>query len=393
MLNNPTLLRWRRKLIPDDRLGWGPIFSLGYVSFLFLPAMFGDVDGSGGRSFPLGSISATLVSLALFLPTYFLFFRVRGWRALACMVLMAALALVLMPDNVFSNTYLIYAVAFAGCLETNLWARIAWALGMLASFLAGIVFLRYPMFIFGLTALISIPVFIGNYFQYESMRKGEALKLSHAEVSRLAALSERERIGRDLHDLLGHTLSLIALKSELAGKLVGRDALAARREIDEVTRVARDALSQVRRAVTGIRAAGLETELAAARSLLETCGVHLQIDRDDVPLETSQETVLALCVREAVTNIQRHSRARHAAVRLSRNGPWACLEIGDDGRGGAILVGNGLRGMRERVEAQGGHLEIDSAPAHGTRVHIELPLAADSVGVAPQAPSAASLAS
>src|SRR5690606_26372410 len=100
-----------------------------------------------------------------------------------------------------------------------------------------------------------------------------ALRLSHEEVRRLAALAARERIGRGLHDLLGHTLSMVALKSDLAGRLLERDPAAARAEIDEVSRVARDALAQVRRAVTGIRAAGIAAELASARLLLEADGV------------------------------------------------------------------------------------------------------------------------
>src|ERR1051325_4616685 len=103
-----------------------------------------------------------------------------------------------------------------------------------------------------------------------------ALRRSNDEVMRLATLAERERIGRDLHDLLGHTLSLITLKSELANKLFERDPSAARREIADVERVARDALAQVRHAVTGIRAAGLAAELASAKLLLESNGVRLQ---------------------------------------------------------------------------------------------------------------------
>ncbi len=125
--------------------------------------------------------------------------------------------------------------------------------------------------------IVAVAVFFGNHHFLESQRKRAQLQLSHDEVRRLAALAERERIGRDLHDLLGHTLSLVALKSELAGKLVERDPQAARRELAEVTRVARDALSQVRSAVTGIRAAGLASELASARLLLESDGVSFEL--------------------------------------------------------------------------------------------------------------------
>ena len=117
--------------------------------------------------------------------------------------------------------------------------------------------LGFP-WIYSTTALVVGPVIGGMNLVYRrNQQRNAELKLSHDEVRRLAALAERERIGRDLHDLLGHTLSLITLKSELANRLFERDPVAARREIADVERVARDALAQVRRAVTGIRAAGL----------------------------------------------------------------------------------------------------------------------------------------
>src|SRR6478672_6715206 len=119
------------------------------------------------------------------------------------------------------------------------------------------------------TAIIGVIVMVERI----NRERDSALKLSHDEVRRLAALAERERIGRDLHDLLGHTLSMVALKSDLAGRLLDRDPAAARNEIGEVSRVAREALAQVRRAVSGIRAAGIAAELAAAKLLLETDGV------------------------------------------------------------------------------------------------------------------------
>ena len=126
---------------------------------------------------------------------------------------------------------------------------------------------------------------------------------------RLATLAERERIGRDLHDLLGHTLSVVALKSELARKLIDRDLDAARAEIGEVERVARDALSQVRHAVSGIRSTALGAELLAATALLEAQGVKVKCETENVKLTHDRETALALSLREAATNIRRHSGA------------------------------------------------------------------------------------
>src|SRR5690606_29047101 len=214
-------------------------------------------------------------------------------------------------------------------------------------------------------------------------RTDAALRLSHDEVRRLAALAERERIGRDLHDLLGHTLSLVALKSDLAARLVERDPVAARSEIDAVSRVAREALAQVRSAVSGIRAAGIAAELASAKLLLECDGVALRHDWDESglaggALPSRVETTLALVLREAVTNIQRHAHARSAEIALRAEGSdGVVLRISDDGRGGAFAPGNGLGGMRERVEALGGRLVIDSVRGRGTVVEVWLPLAAN----------------
>ena len=381
------LLKWRGRLLPEEmQLGWMPFLNLGFLAFLFVPLTFDFF----GRTNPLRdtglAFAPTLVSLAVFLPLYFLLHRTTGARAVLCMLGIASLALVLLPFNQFANTYLIYAVACAAVLNIPLAQRLAWVVFLLVVFLVEILQVRVPVFVFAITAIISIAVFMSNHFQIENERKRVALKLSHEEVRRLAALAERERIGRDLHDLLGHTLSLITLKSELAGRLLDRDAAAARREIDEVTWVARDALSQVRLAVTGIRAAGLATELASARRMLESGRIRFSYSLQDVSLQPAQETALALVVREAVTNIQRHARAQKVNVSLEALDGRIRLNIDDDGRGSDIVPGNGVNGMRERIEGLGGRLVIKSKRGSGTRVEIELPV---SDGAAASLPSTA----
>lgn len=371
-------LRLRHWLVPDElQLGWMPVFNLGYLVFLVLPLIFTGRGGSVAEAwYParLGQGWPTLLSIAVFLPLYFAGYRASGVRLIACMLGIAALGYALLPVNAFANTYVIYAAGFPAFIRSALWQRCAWLAVILLAFLAEILLLGYPVFVFALTTVIAVAVFFGNHFFVENTRKRAELKLSHDEVRRLAAVAERERIGRDLHDLLGHTLSMVALKSELAGKLLERDPLAARREIDEVGRVARDALSQVRRAVTGIRAAGLAAELASAKLLLESDGVLFRYERADVPLTPELETVFALTLREAVTNIQRHARARHAQVMVETDDAQAVLRIVDDGRGGDLVPGNGLAGMRERIESLGGCLRIDAGAGRGTRIEARLPL-------------------
>ncbi|HJW47621.1 MAG TPA: sensor histidine kinase [Lysobacter sp.] len=378
-----SLLQLRGRLIPEEQcLGWTPFYLLGYLVFLFLPVVLGwlgETEQSFGRmALPLWP---TLLSIPVFLPLYFAAYRNVGAKAVACMLAIAGLGYALMPFNPFANTYLIYAASFAASIGGPLWRRASWLALLLGALLAEILLLRYPVFVFLITVIVAVAAFFGNHHFLESQRKRAQLQLSHDEVRRLAALAERERIGRDLHDLLGHTLSLVALKSELAGKLVERDPQAARRELAEVTRVARDALSQVRSAVTGIRAAGLVSELASARLLLESDGVSFRYELAPIALPAREETVLAMTLREAVTNIQRHARARNALAQLSAEGDFAMLRIEDDGRGGAIAPGNGLSGMRERLEALGGRLRVDSMPGRGTCIHAHVPLTQPSTGV------------
>jgi two-component system sensor histidine kinase DesK len=209
-----------------------------------------------------------------------------------------------------------------------------------------------------------------------SADKDVALKLSHDEVRRLAATAERERIGRDLHDLLGHTLSLITLKLELARKLSERDPPGSRRELEEAERVARHALAEVRSAVTGIRSADLAAELASARLLLESSQVHLEYAAPPQGLPPDVERGLALVLREAATNIARHAQASRAKIGFETESRSVQLCVEDDGRGGVSVDGNGLAGMRDRVRAMHGTLSIDSPRGAGTRLLVRVGLPA-----------------
>lgn len=203
--------------------------------------------------------------------------------------------------------------------------------------------------------------------------KEAELRLSQEEVRRLATTAERERIGRDLHDLLGHTLSLITLKLELAGKLHDRGDARARLEIAEVEAVARQALAQVRTAVTGIRSSDLAGELAAARLLLECQGVLLQYAAPPaLPVEVEQG--LSLVLREAVTNIARHAHAARVDVSFRQQGRTLHMDIRDDGHGAGVVEGNGMAGMRERIGALRGALSVAAARGAGTCLSVSVPL-------------------
>ncbi len=236
-------------------------------------------------------------------------------------------------------------------------------------------FAHYPwqalIWIPSMAVIISLVV----NFETASHEKDAALQLSQDEVRRLAATAERERIGRDLHDLLGHTLSLITLKLELSRKLADRDPVGSRREVAEAETIARQALAEVRSAVTGIRASDLAAELASARLLLEYQHVHLHY-APPPPMPVAIERALSLVLREAVTNVARHAQARQAWITFEQDGRSLLMQIRDDGRGGVHVDGNGLTGMRERVTALRGTLAMQSAKGEGTCVTVRVTLPA-----------------
>jgi two-component system, NarL family, sensor histidine kinase DesK len=213
------------------------------------------------------------------------------------------------------------------------------------------------------------------YTAYTHQQQGK-LRRSSEEITRLATIAERERIGRDLHDTLGHTLSVVALKSELARKLIDRDVDAARAEIAEVERVARETLSQVRAAVSGIRSTAIAAELLSATSLLEAQGVRVKCETERVQLPHDRETALALSLREATTNIRRHACASGVTIKLRQDAASVVMEVVDNGRGGRIVPGNGLNGMRERLGHVGGTLSLEPVHDGGTRLFVSIPCAA-----------------
>jgi two-component system sensor histidine kinase DesK len=194
------------------------------------------------------------------------------------------------------------------------------------------------------------------------------------ELARSAVAEERMRFARDLHDLLGHSLSLIALKSELAGRLAERDPVRARQEMADVEAAARRALAEVRDAVSGYRQVSLAQALAEARSALSAAGITLRTPPQGEPLPAAVDAVLGWVVREATTNVLRHSGARTVTVELTSDDDGVVLTVSDDGRGGAGPAGVGLSGLTERVSALGGRLEAGPAAGRGFRLAARLPL-------------------
>ncbi|MFZ0307234.1 MAG: sensor histidine kinase [Candidatus Sulfotelmatobacter sp.] len=358
---------WGEKvsLSPRDKgTGWAPFIWLAYLCFFFLQPIF---DHAGWKEWSL-----TGVASVIFLLLYFGLFWLKNPRSLLHIAGMVVLGLVFAPINSGASTFFVFAAAFVPFAVQTERA----ALGLIAVIvaLAGLETWAFHLpgwFFFyggGLASAVG-----GSNIYFAQRNRGMAkLRRANEEIEHLAKVAERERIARDLHDVLGHTLSVIILKSELAGKLMERDPQRAGNEIREVEQISRQALSEVRDAIRGYRSRGLEAELAQAKSTLETAGVKAEWHAAKISLPALQESVLSMAVKEAVTNVVRHAQARNCSLRLEQQNGSCHLEIEDDGRGGFQHEGNGLRGMRERVEMLGGTLTRDSQA--GTRLTITLPL-------------------
>jgi two-component system, NarL family, sensor histidine kinase DesK len=355
-----------------DKFDRGDLFWLAYLVFYLVEAVV---------RHSLVYWLETIAILLIFLGLYLGFLRLSDTRLRLLMIAaMYVLGAVTFPSNSGAITFFIYAAALLPFVISSTSVLLTCFLAESALVvLEGWVLHRNPyntMF-----AIFFIGVVGGSNIYFAQKQRADCkLRMAHEEIEALAAVAERERIARDLHDVLGHTLSVIVLKAELAGRLLerGDDVARAAEEIGDVERTARNALAEVRETIGGYRARGLAAEMDAARNVLEAAGVRLEIEGAPAPedMRAAEETVMALALREAVTNIVRHAQAQTCRLRFALKDGRRSLEIEDDGRHVAAREGNGLRGMRERVESLGGTLMLERE--RGTRLLIELPSTAGS---------------
>jgi two-component system sensor histidine kinase DesK len=345
--------------------GWAPFIWLVYSGFFFVQPVLDHVSRKQWALDVLGFV--------VFLALYFGLFILEKPSGILHIGGMVLLGLLFIPFNGGASTFFIFGAAFVPFAVETQAGAIAGLLAIVA--IAGVEGILLHLAGWTLFYAAVFPLFVGgsNIFFAERNRMNRRLRKANEEIEHLAKVAERERIARDLHDVLGHTLSVITLKSELAKKLMDRDPQRAAKEIGEVEQISRQALSDVRDAIRGYRSQGLVAELAQAKCTLETAGVTVQCDAaTTMKLPAVQESVLSLAVREAVTNVVRHAGAHTCRLRLEQQNGSCRLEIQDDGCGGFGGEGNGLRGMRERVEMLGGTLDCNTET--GTRLTITLPL-------------------
>ena len=364
-----------RLLPPNSEHGWTPYVWLIYIGpYVVFPFFFRGpaINGSAALTW-----AAWAGGLSAFLLLYFRGYWVDGGRRLPFIVGLSLLGALLSFINPGALLFFTYAAAFVGGAARKEYAGF-WIGGITLGGVLIAAFTGWPrnLSIAGVAIMTPVIGFV-NVHYVETRRREAALTLAQEEIARLATIAERERIAGDLHDLLGHTLSVIVLKSELAAKLLTRDPGRAAAEIAEVERVSREALGEVRRAVRGFRAATLADELVRARAVLETAGVRVAVEAMVVEgIARDVEHGAAMIVREAVTNVVRHAKATQCRISARARDGRLVVQIEDDGVGGTVIEGAGIESMRARAREIGGTLEHHSArgiivtlrvPAGGTR--------------------------
>jgi len=352
------------RLLPEDKdNGWVRYFWLVYLFYV-------PIDGLFMRNTPM-QWAATILGMLVFLALYFRAYWVKGRDLFWIIALMTLLGIVFAPINPGAAVYFIFAASFAGRM-TNRTADAVRVIGAVLLIVVAetLIFNLSPYFWIS-AALFSILIGAVGIHYGQRERDREKLVRAQEEIEHLAKIAERERIARDLHDVLGHTLSVIVLKSELASKLAEKEPERAVREIKDVERISREALAQVRSTIRGYHARSLKAEAEQAAAALEAAGVKVSWEFGPADLPATHEGVLALALREAVTNVIRHAKATSCSLSL-HSVPGGCqLEISDNGCGQLSPEGVGLSGMRQRVEALGGNLQRETSS--GTRLLITLP--------------------
>ncbi|WP_052459633.1 sensor histidine kinase [Tessaracoccus massiliensis] len=352
-------LPWYRRAL---RQGAG--YSAPSALFVLVPILF-------SWDAPPATLAAVIFTSVLtgffFLGTSLVMHWPEWKRWLWLLGLMGAISLMaLVPDSGRPLYFAAYVTTSAAVLFVF---RQSWiVITVVSVFAAGLSAIMRDMFgvVMGAMALaIALSIALG----LEAERTRRKLKVAEDRTAVLAVAAERERISRDLHDILGHSLTTIAVKADLAERLVGRDDDAARTEVAGLGAVARQALADVRATASGMREVRLATEVAAARSVLTAAGVEADTPTALPVLDDASSELLGYVVREAVTNVVRHADAARCTIAYADG----VLTVADDGRGlnGDESGGSGLIGLRHRIEGAGGELTVSSSG--GTTVEARLP--------------------
>ncbi|WP_412741571.1 sensor histidine kinase [Krasilnikovia sp. MM14-A1004] len=269
---------------------------------------------------------------------------------------------------------LLMYVATAGAVGVN---RGGWGFGWVGGATAAVVVIggthRIPGDDIAQSALLTMLAGAMTVAFARMARLVDELRRTQRELARTAVEQERLRFARDLHDLLGHTLSLVVVKAEVVRRLTPLDPARATAEAADIERIGRTALAEVREAVTGYRDHSFGRELAGARTALADVGIAVTVRESGQPLGVEADDAFGWVVREGVTNVLRHSRASRCDIEVRTDGCGSVLTVRDDGVGGRPEPGNGLRGLRERLGRAGGTLEVAPLPGGGLQLTAQIP--------------------
>ena len=351
-----------------SRSGWTEWVYLAYLSILIFQP-FGSPDTSAADWL------IVVIIVALFVPMYAAgVLRPDSQRWLIGPTV--ALGIAAVPFNSGATVLFVYAAAFAAETQSRR-ATIRWlgalTLLIVALALVSAVPMPWRLFSFVPAGIFVWVVGVTVLKDAEERLAARGLRVENARIEHLATVTERERIARDLHDLLGHSLTSVVVRAQLAKRLAAADPQRAAAEAASIESIAREALGEVRAAVGGWRELSLTAELESARAALDAAGVALKVELEpDLAIVPSAERALALALREAVTNVVRHAGARTCRVSIGARDGDVRLEVRDDGAATtAAEDGHGLTGMRERIAALGG--AVQRASASGTTITVTLP--------------------
>jgi two-component system sensor histidine kinase DesK len=364
----------------------GPPF---YFSFVFLFYLAFPLYEMFNR--PIGEMMVGLVLVVIFGGLYIYSSKVKKGRIVSVFVQLAIITL-------FSFRYgagFIYLAFFPspiiGLLPSK--KQMYMAIGIMVTLFISVGW-HYKLYLSRDDMIQLVPAMLVMLFLPFGIRLGqksrelrEKLYLANEEIARLSKNEERQRISRDLHDTLGHTLSLITLKSELAEKLIVKNPERAIKEVKDIQTTSRAALKQVRELVSGMNAVTIRDELVHAKQILAAANISLEVrgQMNEGSAQPLVDNILGMCLREAVTNAVKYSRARTLKVEWTEEPSRFKLVVADDGVGVDIAAcesvksGSGLRGLKERLKLVEGDLNFESVVGRGVTVTFTVPLVTKSI--------------
>lgn len=327
-----------------------------------------------------------ILMIILFFVCYVLSFVSKGWKLYfwTSMQIVISIAMTLLFSYVYFSIFL---ALFIGNVQNRIGFFTLYAVHLITTFATinyGFVssnplfISQFPFVLVCLIVVILLPV--NTYNRIKQDRLQGQLEDANKRISDLITLQERQRIARDLHDTLGQKLSLIGLKSDLAGKLLTKNPAKAQAEINDVRQTARTALKEVRELVTQMRGTRVEDEMFRVMQILKAAEIEFRLEGEVKLTDASLliENVLSMCLKEAVTNVVKHSGATECLVAIEPRLGELVIRVYDNGIGIAnaanAMRGNGLQGMKERLEFVNGSLEIQSAEGTGTTLLMKVPI-------------------